>query len=217
MAPFVSSFVNIADVGFQPSLPTDLDHYAGMMAAQHELISAGGLLPLGDPYNTSSSSSLMLLNITYVQGVSFVNTTATDFYNSYSKSRLFTCGGLTGGYVGFLSPSVGNSDAQVILYQALKLKPKPMFGPDTVSNFMYDPTSREVIHFNVPADIEAGQLFYYSMHSSMHCTFYAIVRLNISAFADFYARLSPGPLSRGLRAVEYITYPMNNSDPNAAY
>ena len=109
----------------------------------------------------------MLLNITYVQGVSFVNTTATDFYNSYSKSRLFTCGGLTGGYVGFLSPSVGNSDAQVILYQALKLKPKPMFGPDTVSNFMYDPTSRDVIHFNVPADIEAGQLFYYSMHSSM--------------------------------------------------
>ena len=189
--------IDIAYVVLDPPYPTDLDSFAGLMSAQQEANAA------------NLFGSNLYLNITFVQGISYANSTVNDFYKSYSRNHLL---GVGSSYVGFVMSSVGNSEALVLIQQALHVT-MPFFGPETVSPFMYQPQSRNVINYKVPVDIESGQILYFSMHSTMHCTYYALLRLNVSDFADFSARVTPGPLTHGLRIVEAVVFPYSDG-PN---
>ena len=96
-----------------------LDTWVGIMSAQLEANTANSI---GNGFT---------LNVTYVRGLSPLNTT-NEYITSISKNLLFG----RANYFGFLMPAFANSEALFLMMQKFNVN-KPIFGADAVSTYMF--------------------------------------------------------------------------------
>ena len=183
------------NIGFV-ALPfeSDLDAYAGLMAAQEE---ANAQNLFGPNFQ---------LNITFVPGLSLTNSTA-EFVRYFAANLLYG----RSDYLGFIASSYTNSDALFQIMQKFSIN-KPIFGPDTPSSYMASQEAPNVVNFKAPPTFESYQTLNFAMHSNMHCTYFMIFMLNFSVIIDLAAVSAAGMRNLGLRVDERILFQEGN-DP----